>query len=101
MRVTKQDLLNVTARMQMDLRAAQAQLVALRASVAALDIPDPTLVTCPECGLAHNSGNALAEHRYHLHGGPEPEHWLAAAALALPVEKDPTERSVGEFVSDT
>lgn len=37
---------------------------------------------CPEpgCGVELRGSHALAEHAYHAHGGPVPEHWLAAEA---------------------
>lgn len=52
MKPTAQDFQQLTARMQMDLRAAEAKLVQLRAWLAALDLPTEEKQFNPETALA-------------------------------------------------
>jgi len=67
---------------QMDIRAASAKLVALRSYVAGLDLPEPSTVTCPHCGLKLHGPRSLSTHLHQLHDGPLPDHIAAADALA-------------------
>jgi hypothetical protein len=85
-------------RIQMDLNNAQARLVELRSHLAQTDIPKlkaDVRHPCPECktaGITHDlrSASKLAEHRYHSHDGPLPNHYAAAEAIALePDHRDP------------
>lgn len=69
---------------QMDIRAAGTKMVALRAHVAGLDLPDPTSVKCPHCDLQLKGPRTLAEHLHVSHDGPVPEHLLAAEELIDP-----------------
>ena len=79
------------------LTQAQAQLVGVRAVVAAMPMPAPAAESdvpkCPHCGIVFRGPTKLAEHVYTQHGGPEPAHWVAAEArVAEPVATiEPTE----------
>lgn len=66
--------------LQMDLRAASAKLVELRARISALDLPGPEQFECPKCGVRLSGPTSLAEHDYALHDGPVPPHWLLVEA---------------------
>lgn len=44
--------------------------------------PSQSQPRCSFCGLTFKSQNKLAEHLYHQHDGPEPDHWLEAEHLA-------------------
>lgn len=73
----KQDLLEITARMQMDVSALAAKLVEVRAFVACLPDDDPASV-CEPCRTRFRGPRGLAEHLYHQHDGPVPAHWVEA-----------------------
>lgn len=73
--------------LQRDLRTAAARLTALRSHLSALELPDPQQVQCTDCGLRLSGPLTLAEHRYHSHAGPEPEHWVELKARLAP-DKD-------------
>lgn len=68
--------------LQMDLRAANAKLLELRARLAGLELPDPKIVACPFCGLETRGPRTLAEHLYLSHDGTVPEQWEQAAAIS-------------------
>jgi hypothetical protein len=76
----RHDIWQVADALQMDLRAASAKLVELRARLSALELPKPAETMCPHCGLACRGRNTLAEHVYTSHDGPLPAHWEAADA---------------------
>lgn len=69
-------------KLQMDNRAQAAKLADLRMQVAALALPDPHESACPVCGTKFRHKLTMAEHHYNAHGGPVPEHYLAAERLA-------------------
>lgn len=71
-------------RLQMDNRAQAAKLVELRALVANIDLPNPNESVCDVCGAKHRHKHAMEEHRYIVHDGPVPAHYLAAEARAIP-----------------
>ena len=71
----RHDIWQVADALQMDLRAATAKLVELRARLAALDLPTESGSTCPACGLKTRGPKTLAEHIYQSHNGPVPAHW--------------------------
>jgi hypothetical protein len=73
----RHDIWKVADALQMDLRAASAKLVELRAHLASIDLPDPSSVTCPTCGIKRPGPRTLAEHVHVSHDGPVPDHWLA------------------------
>lgn len=76
----RHDIWQLSDKIQMDLRAAQAKIVEMRAMLAALDLPDQSRLECPHCGLRFSGPLTLAEHRYQSHGGDVPEHWVAIEA---------------------
>jgi hypothetical protein len=69
--------------LQMDLRAAQAKLVALRSYAAGMNLPDTKRVTCAVdgCHVDAAGPRQLAEHLHNAHDGPIPEHWAIADEL--------------------
>ena len=78
----RHDIWQVADALQMDLRAAQAKLVELRARLAALDLPGRNETVCPTCGLPFPGPQTLAEHRYTSHDGPVPAHWQRIELMA-------------------
>lgn len=75
-------------KLQMDNRAQAAKLVELRSYVANIDLPDPSLTICDVCGTKHRHRHAMEEHRYHVHDGPIPEHYITAERLADDVDQE-------------
>lgn len=76
-------LLAVLKKLRYDLTSCQAKLTDAMKMVAALDIAEAgDRVACPRCGVKCAGPNTMAEHMYHSHGGPEPEHWLAIEAMS-------------------
>jgi hypothetical protein len=73
----KADLNEITVRVQMDLRDLSAKVTELRAHIASLPEDGP-VIRCDPCFITFRSEARLAEHRYHHHAGPVPEHWLEA-----------------------
>jgi hypothetical protein len=71
------DIWKVADALQMDLRAASAKMVELRARLAALPIGPPSEHLCPVCALPCIGPKTLAEHLYVSHEGPLPEHWAS------------------------
>jgi hypothetical protein len=72
-------LWHLADQIQMDLRAATAKLVQLRAQLANITLPDtPRRVPCPDCAWDFQHLSAMQEHRYHHHDGPLPHHWATA-----------------------
>ena len=57
-----------------DLRRVEARRRDAKALVALFVRDEPEHV-CPDCRTAFKTAERLAEHRYHVHGGPEPDHW--------------------------
>lgn len=80
------DIWQIADRLQMDLRAAQARLVELRAMLAQVDLPDPARLECRHCGLRFPGPRTLAEHDHVIHDGPVPDHWLAIEARSIDPE---------------
>ena len=59
------------------------KIVELRATVSTLNLPAQSSANlCPLCGVKCKGPRTLAEHLYHSHDGPEPEHWLDIDAAA-------------------
>ena len=69
-------------RLQMDVASMNAKLVEVRSLVAQMQLAPPTRHVCGECGAVHRHQHALDEHRYRCHGGPVPEHYIAAEMAA-------------------
>lgn len=80
--------------LQMNNRADAAKLVTLRSLVAGLNLPTPSGLACPRCGLACKGPRTLAEHMHQLHGGPLPEHWKTGDGLVEPTAIDPVRARV-------
>ena len=76
----RHDIWKVADAIQMDLGAAQAKMVQLRAKLAAVDLPGKEQTTCPRCGAKLPGALTLAEHLYVSHDGPTPAHWVALEA---------------------
>lgn len=73
----RHDIWKLLDAIQMDLRAASAKMVELRARVSALELGDKHEVRCPHagCAIPFPGRLSLAEHLYTSHSGPVPEHW--------------------------
>lgn len=69
------DVLIQARELRVMLTACQARLSELLNALAALDLPDPEKLRCPDCGLRFPGPRTLAEHRYVSHSGPEPGEW--------------------------
>lgn len=72
------EIVEQAKRIRYDLTALQAKVSELLRMAGQLPAPDPpATVTCPEphCQLRLPGPKALAEHSYHVHHGPEPDHW--------------------------
>lgn len=78
----RHDIWKIADAIQMDLRAASAKLVQLRALLSTIDLPDPITATCPFCSVKMRGPNTLAEHVYHSHDGPTPPLWIAIEAMS-------------------
>lgn len=68
MSISKRDLLDLSAKAQMDLRAVQAKLTELRAWLVSLPLPEErTPFVCPRCGVDRGTERLLAEHLRNVH----------------------------------
>lgn len=65
-----------------DLTSAQGKLTELMRQIGEYDLPVPTKLVCPECGIERSSETILAEHLYQLHDGPVPAHWKRVEGLS-------------------
>lgn len=77
----RHELWEVLDAIQMDLRAANAKMTEARSILAQINLPDPTAVACPRCGLKRTGPRSLAEHMYIAHDGALPEHWEHAPSV--------------------
>jgi len=84
--VSEHELIALAKALRYDLTAAQAKLSNLLRMAGELELPDPDRTVCPTCGVTVRGERSLAEHRYHSHDGPVPEHWVEAERKAA----DPT-----------
>jgi hypothetical protein len=78
----RHELWRLADALQMDLRAASAKMVELRAQLAALDLPEASRVACPRCGIFFAGEHALAVHLYNMHNGTVPQAWVDAESAA-------------------
>ena len=69
------DMLELAAKLRYDLTAAQAKLTELKRALAALNPPASNPHRCDRCGISKPTERLLAEHAYHTHNGPVPDHW--------------------------
>jgi hypothetical protein len=82
MSTEKHPIWDLVYAIEMDHRALGAKLQELRMAVASANLPMPTTVLCPECGIALAGPRSVAEHRYRLHDGERPSHWKDESELA-------------------
>lgn len=80
--MTEPEVFEVLRKLRYDLTAAQAKLSEALGLLAEMNLPMTERPVCPDCGVAVKGERSLAEHRYHAHEGPEPQHWLEAERLA-------------------
>jgi hypothetical protein len=83
----RHDIWAVADALQMDLRAASAKLVELRARLSGLDLPNPAKLKCPHCELETRGERTLAEHIRNLHDGPVPAHYSDIESRSLDPEE--------------
>lgn len=69
-------------KVQYDLTSLKARVSEVQRQVAALNLEQPDAAICETCGIKTRGPLTLAEHIYHSHNGPLPEHWAAAEAIA-------------------
>lgn len=86
---SREDILEIAKTIRYDLTAAQAKLTELVNVAAQLPESDPNAYVCPDCELRFKGERSLAEHSYHQHDGPEPQHWIEAEKLAAEPEPAP------------
>lgn len=65
-----------------DARALAAKTAELGRALSQLDLPDPTDLDCPVCGITTKGPRTLAEHLYLAHEGEVPETWERAERIA-------------------
>ncbi len=84
--MTPAELLAAIDQVRYDLSVTQTRVIeianAVKALIEANELSAPPVHICPTCSCTQRSKQALAEHRYHIHDGPVPEHYLAAERLA-------------------
>jgi hypothetical protein len=61
------ELFKLIGYVQDDLRSCQGKLVALRATLAAMNLPERATVPCPVCGLDRRTKGLLEEHLANVH----------------------------------
>lgn len=76
------ELFEIARSIRYDLTVLQAKTTDLLLALARTDLPEPIAHICPDCGVHTRGAYTLAEHQYHSHEGPTPEHWLEAEAKA-------------------
>lgn len=69
------EILHALKTLRYDLTTMQAKLTDLITLAAKLPTPSPDNVHCPTCRLHLENERRLAEHTYHVHNGPEPQHY--------------------------
>jgi hypothetical protein len=67
--------------MQRDHATLGGRIMAMRQWLASQDLPDPSTVRCPRCGIVRPGARSLAEHMYVSHDGDLPEHWEEPSLL--------------------
>src|SRR5215207_4956617 len=93
------ELVSALRTLRYDLTAMQAKVSDLLTMAAKLPAPDRASdVECPNCLLMQSGPQALAEHLFHVHRGPEPEHWREEPALdALDNLTDETRQAMADM----
>lgn len=86
-----EELHELAMKIRYDLTSAQAKLTELVRQIAILKLDRPAKVVCDYlgCGQKFPGPRTLAEHVYHNHNGPEPEHWLAIEAMSAEPPDEP------------
>lgn len=80
------DLYDLLRKIRYDCTAIQAKLTDAFAMLDTLHLPDaPRRLQCPSCAVSAGGPRELAEHAYHAHDGPLPEHWARVDALVEPM----------------
>jgi hypothetical protein len=80
--VSEHELYVIARQLRYELTACQAKVTELLDALGRANLPAATESTCPICGVTCRGSLSLAEHVYHSHDGPEPEHWVEAEAKA-------------------
>lgn len=91
------EIVQQAKRIRLDLTALQGKVTELLQMAAKLPEPDERArPRCPEphCGLQFRGPRSLAEHAYHVHDGPEPEHWRETEQVAAAGPDDDPEPAV-------
>ena len=69
-----EELFRLIGYVQDDLRSCKAKLVSLRATLAAMNLPEPPGAPCPVCGIDRKTPLMLEAHLANVHDvRPEPE----------------------------
>jgi hypothetical protein len=84
------ELFRLARKLRYDATAFQATITEVLDALGRANLPSGR-VACEECGAVFRGPQSLAEHKYHSHGGPEPEHWVAAEAMAEEVSAESSE----------
>jgi hypothetical protein len=61
------DIFKLIGYVQDDLRSCQGKLVSLRATLAAMNLPERPTVPCPVCGIDRRTQSLLEEHLANVH----------------------------------
>ena len=78
----KDRLLAGLRHVHVDLNQAKTRLDEAINAISAIPFPPDEDLRCPECGAMQRGLLTLSEHRYNVHAGPVPEHYLAAERLS-------------------
>jgi len=74
--MSEHETVRIARALRYDLTAMQAKVSELLLALGRLSLADDReSYPCPDCGIDIDGPRALAEHIYHVHGGPEPSHW--------------------------
>ncbi len=77
------DIIAMLKQVKYDLSVTQTRIDEAIRSIAEIPAPPKVEIRCPSCSLNHfKSERSRDEHVYNHHGGPVPEHYLAAERLA-------------------
>lgn len=68
---------------EQDTKALIAKVSELGIQLSLADLPNPTDLNCPVCGLKTRGPITLSEHLYRSHGGDVPETWDHIERLSI------------------
>lgn len=96
--MTAEEVYELVRKIRFDLTAAQSKLSSLFQILGELGLEDKPEACCAKCGLGFRGERTLAEHDYHSHDGPVPQHWLEldAAVVKAELERADDERRENE-----